>query len=161
APELNDEVGMTPARLLRLAAAVSERAALSSRLELYPRGLDAVKVLRLSLGSLLGVRCLTVTKIEERVRGRYPDAQPLPGRPALDGLVDEVGGERVWREAGEDGAGYYVKGMDRRSTGAIGSRHPTTGAAPEPTTEVLAARELETKLKHAHRNGGYLVVTVE
>ena len=68
----------------------------------------------------------------------------------------------VWLEAGEQGpAGYYVKGIDRRSTGAIGSRHPTTGAAPEPTAEVLAARELEAKLKHGHRNGGYLVVTVE
>lgn len=161
APELNDELALTHARLLRLAAAVSERAALSSRLELYPRGLEAVKALRLSLGSLVGVRCLSAARIEERVRGRYPDAESLPGRPALDGLLEEVGAERVWLDAGEQGPGYYVKGIDRRSTGAIGSRHPTTGAAPEPTAEVLSARELEAKLKHAHRNGGYLVVTVE
>src|SRR5207248_3261356 len=148
-------------RLLRLAAAASSQAALSARLELYPRAMVGAKALRLSLGSLLGVRRLTVEQIRERVRGRYPDAEQLPDRPALDALLEEVGAERVWRGDGEDGAGYYVSGVDRRSTGALPHRLRTTDAAPEPTTDILAARDLEAKLKHAHREGGYLVVTVQ
>ena len=40
-----------------LAAAASTRAALSARLELYPRGMAALTALRLSLGALSGPMC--------------------------------------------------------------------------------------------------------
>jgi serine/threonine protein kinase len=149
------------ARLLRLATAASSRAALSSKSELYPRGMEAVRALRLSLGSLVGVRSLTVDQVRERVRGRYPEAEPVPDRPALDAMLEEVGAARVWRDDGEDGPGYYVRGFARPATGTIGERYPTTGAAPEPTADILTARDLEAKLKHVHRTGGYLVVTTE
>jgi serine/threonine protein kinase len=158
----SDRVRLVPeTRILRLAAAASASAALSARLELYPRGMAAAKALRFSLGSLLGVRRLTVDQIRERIRGRYPDAEQIPDRPALDTLLKEVGAQRVWLDDGEDGPGYYVEGLSGRSTRTLGSRFDTTGASPEPTVEILAARDLEAKLKHAHRSGGYLVITAQ
>ncbi|MBK1704926.1 BREX system serine/threonine kinase PglW [Halochromatium glycolicum] len=74
-------------RLLRLAAAASQQAALSSRAELYPRGLGAERAIELAQGALLGARALSVAEVHNRVHGRYPEAQPLPGRPQLDALM--------------------------------------------------------------------------
>ena len=69
---------LTESRLLRLAAASSTKAAVSSRQELYLRGLNAVRALRLSQGALYGVTCLTVEQIRNRVTGRYPEAETRP-----------------------------------------------------------------------------------
>lgn len=80
-------VGLSTHRLLRLAAAASEQAALSSRAEFYPRDMEPSQALALAQGALLGSRALTVNEIQARVKGRYPAAKPLPGRPQLDELV--------------------------------------------------------------------------
>ena len=80
-------------RLVRLAAAVSKNAAVSSRQELYPRGMPAARTLKLSQGALLGVQTLTVAQIRERVESRYPEAERLPDRPELDGLLRDAGFE--------------------------------------------------------------------
>ena len=74
---------LTSARLVRLAAAASEQAAVSSRLELYPRGMAARDALLLSHGAFPGGGEVTVSDLRERVASRYPDAEPLPGRPLL------------------------------------------------------------------------------
>ncbi len=76
------------ARLVRLAAAASERAAASSRLELYPRGMDGRRALELS-SQALGTG-LSPEELRRRVAARYPDAAPLPTRPELDDLVKEI-----------------------------------------------------------------------
>ena len=75
---------LSDARILRLAAAASLHAAVSSRQELYPRGMEAARALKLSQGALYGVAFLTVEQIHDRVGSRYPEATPLPDRPALD-----------------------------------------------------------------------------
>ena len=86
---------------MRLAAAASTRAAVSSRLEIYPRGMPAERALKLAHGALLGAPELTVEQIRERVLARYPEAEPLPGRPALDGLLSASGLAPHWvAEAG-------------------------------------------------------------
>ena len=97
----------TPKRLPVLAAAVSRGAALSSRLELYPRGMAADRVLKLALGALAGARTLTPDEICRRVAGRYPEAAPLPDRPALDTLLRDAGSELVWKTAARGGRGAY------------------------------------------------------
>ncbi len=61
-----------PNRLLALAAAVSRNAALSSRLELYPRGMAADRALRLALGPSRAPTPSTPT----RSGGAWPDAIP-------------------------------------------------------------------------------------
>jgi serine/threonine protein kinase len=83
--------GLTDSRLVRLAASASQHAAVSSRQELYPRGMDAARALKLSQGALYGVSPLTVQQIHERVSSRYPEAAPLPERPALDELLRDTG----------------------------------------------------------------------
>ncbi|MCZ8284355.1 MAG: BREX system serine/threonine kinase PglW, partial [Bacteroidia bacterium] len=82
---------MASTRLLRLATSASRKAALSSRQEIYGRGMPAIQALRQSLGALVGAPTLRTRELQDRVRGRYPEATPLPGRPELDRLLEEVG----------------------------------------------------------------------
>lgn len=79
--------GLSNHRLLRLAVAASQGAALSSRAEFYPRDMSAERSIALAQGALLGARALSVKEVQSRIQGRYPDAHPLPGRPQLDTLM--------------------------------------------------------------------------
>ena len=149
-------------RLLRLAAAASIGAALSARLELYPRGMAPQNALRLSLGALAGPQMLTEAALRERVRGRFPEAAPLPARPELDALLDQLGAERVWRGDGATGAGYYPStsvGSDTGTSGLV--RYGTLTPPPEVTPELLDARALEEKISHTVKTGAFLALTVE
>ena len=98
---------LTDSRLVRLAAAASCRAALSSRQELYPPGMDAARAIKLSQGALYGVASLTVQEVRERVRSRYPEAAQLPDPPVLDTLLREAGFEFQW-DPTLKGVGGYV-----------------------------------------------------
>lgn len=77
---------LSPDQRVLLAARASRGAAVSARLELYPRGMSPVRALTLSLSALVGGG-LTVEALTRRVSARYPDADPLPGRPDLDRLL--------------------------------------------------------------------------
>jgi hypothetical protein len=158
-----DGLVLPPGRSLRLAAAASTSAALSARAELYPRGMAPASALRLSLGSLAGPKLLTEAAVRKRVRGRFPEAAPLPPRPELDRLLDEVGAERVWRDDLPDGAGYVSKfsSVSDGGTPTATQRHATMAAAPLATPEVLDARQLEEKIVHAARTGAFLALTVD
>lgn len=158
-----EDVGALPAsRLLRLAVAASTGAALSSRLELYPRAMSAMTALRLSLGSLAGPKELTEADLRARVRGRFPDAMELPPRPDLDALLDEVGADREWHTSPAGDASYHSRTVADTGSGTLAvHRYPTTAPAPEATPEVLDARALEEKLAHAARTGAFLALTVE
>lgn len=156
----------SPARLVRLAAAASRRAAVSSRLELYPRGMAAERALRLAHGALLGARELTVEHVRERVRARYPDAEDLPGHPALDGLLTATGSHLVWVSEASQGRGAYRARRVDVLTISSGSdpllRAGTTDTLPvETTPEVAAARQLEERLQRAAREGAFLALMVD
>ncbi len=153
---------LPPRRLLRLAAAASTGSALSARLELYPRGMSPENALRLSLGTLAGSQMLTDQALRGRVEGRFPAAAPLPARPDLDALLDRLGAERVWQDAGPAGSGYYPRlpAPAAASTSEFG-RYGTLSPAPETTPEVLDARGLEEKIGHAAKTGAFLALTVE
>ena len=118
---------------LRLAAAASTSAALSARLELYPRGMSALSALRLSLGALAGADRLTEEELRARVRGRFPEAADLPSRPELDALLDEAGADREWPTA------RMAERYKSRTVADTGSEHlavpryPTTAPPPEAT----------------------------
>ena len=71
---------------LTLAARASANAAASARLELYPRGMDARRAVALSLAVLSGAG-LSPDAVRKRIAARYPEAEPLPERPALDALL--------------------------------------------------------------------------
>jgi serine/threonine protein kinase len=151
-------------RLLKLAAACSLNAAVSSRLELYPRGMAAQRAIRLAMGSLNGPHILSESQVKERVSGRYPQAEPLPGRPALDGLLTDAGAELIYRLDGEKGPGYYptrrIPGLTAGVTTFFG-RHSSQGNGPgEVTAELAEARQFEDRLAHSAKQGGFLVLTV-
>jgi hypothetical protein len=158
-----DGIILPPGRLVRLAVAASTGAALSARAELYPKGMAAEAALRLSLGSLAGPQLLKESMVRERVRGRFPEAAPLPARPELDHLLDEVGAERVWRDDLPEGPGYFSRftGGSTGDTPTAILRHNTEAAAPQATPEVLDARALEEKILHAVRTGSFLALTVD
>jgi serine/threonine protein kinase len=151
-------------RLLRLATAVSRSAALSSRQEIYPRGMAAVQALRQSLGALTGAPYFRVEDVRDRVRGRYPEAAPLPGRPQLDDILQAGGCALLWQESGARGPGYYVPnqglGPSAGTTTYI-ARHGTRDDGPvEWSAEVAAAVGFEERLALGARSGGFLAITV-
>ena len=81
---------LPPDQRVLLAARASTKAAVSARLELYPRGMDAGRALTLSFSALVGGG-LTAEVLRNRVAARYPDAEPLPDRPDLDKLLAPQG----------------------------------------------------------------------
>jgi serine/threonine protein kinase len=169
---VEEELGLVPVpegagplgtdRRLRLAVAASNGAALSARGELYPRGMPPLNALRLALGALAGAEILREDEIRARVRGRFPEASPLPPRPELDALLQEAGADRIWREPPGGEAGYFARTVSETGTGTAATiRHPTFSPAQETTPEVLDARAIEDKMLYAAERGIFLALTVE
>ena len=154
------------ARILRLAAAASQHAAVSSRQELYPVGMGAARALKLSQGALYGVGFLTVQQIHDRVSGRYPEAAPLPDRPALDELLRAAGLDFQWDPTCKD-VGCYVSRLSETLSVTSGSgsisRLPTTSDrhdGEEITPEIAAARQFEERLERGIKEGSFLALLV-
>jgi hypothetical protein len=155
---------LTPERLLRLAVATSQQAALSSRMELYPRGMAALRAIKLGAGALLGPRELTVQQIQQRIASRYPQAEPVPGRPALDDLLREAGIAWVWDDTGDSGRGVYRPQYRTPQTRSGTSTLPclSTAALPGDTLSPAAeaAQALEERLARAVHERRFLLLTV-
>jgi hypothetical protein len=151
-------------RLLKLASAASKTAALSSRLEIYPRGMQTSLAIRQSLGALVGPKYFTVEQLTDRIRGRYPESDALPPRPALDALLDAAGSNLAWNESGPNGPGYYVQSRGfgpSAGTTTYYARHETHGEDLVLVDgEIAEARQFEERLEYAMRAGGFLALTV-
>ena len=171
--EVTQPVGtslLADARLLRLAAAASNNAAVSSRQELYPRGMDAARALKLSQGAIYGVSSLTVAQIRDRVSGRYPEAAPVPDRPALDDLLQAAGFDFHWDSSGKGGGCYLARirdvvsitsGSESISRVATSSGSATTSQSPqEITPEIADARQFEERLERGIKEGSFLALIV-
>jgi serine/threonine protein kinase len=157
---------LQPARLVRLAAAASASAVVSSRLEFYPRRMASERALRLAHGALVGSPELTVEQVRERVLARYPEAEPPPGRPDLDQLLMATGSHLAWVAEAAEGRGAYRAARVQAITVSSGSeplpRAGTTDALPVDTTpEIAAARHLEERLQRAAREGAFLALMVD
>lgn len=156
---------LTPTRLLRLAASASRKAAVSSRQEIYPRGMAPLQALKQSLGALVGAPELTVADIQGRVHGRYPEAAGLPQRPELDRLLDESGAPLAWDATAADGRGAFrLATLGRAQTAGTTtqfSRHATLLAAhASGDNDVVQAAAVEERLVRGLQQGGMLVLTV-
>jgi serine/threonine protein kinase len=158
------------ARLLRLAAAASKNAAVSSRQELYPRGMDAARALKLSQGAIYGVSSLTVAQIRDRVSGRYPEAAQVPDRPALDDFLQAAGFDFQWDSAGKGGGCYVARirdvvsitsGSESISRAATSSGSAANNqATQEITPEIADARQFEERLERGIKEGSFLALIV-
>lgn len=165
-----DRMGLPPLpapRLLSLAAALSSQAAVSPRLELYPRSLDPLRALKLSRGGLLGNAELQDSDIHKRVRARYPEMEkPLPSRPELDELLRQAGWDLTWSTTANGGKGAYLAstmGFTSLTSGTPGLARLThsaqVGDAPSGPEEEEALA-LSAKLDRASREGGLLILSV-
>ena len=164
--------GLTPlpdARLARLAAAASATTAVSSRLELYPRGLSPDRSVRLARAALLGAGVLSEEDVRTRVRTRFPAAAPLPQRPQLDRLLDAALGLE-WSAGGPGATGVVqAPGFRVPSVSALapstmfgnsGTRFRTGTSSGAPDEQRSIADAAHDRLTRHARNGGYLVMTV-
>jgi serine/threonine protein kinase len=156
---------LAPTRLLRLAASSSRKAAVSSRQEMYARGMPAIQALRQSLGALVGASELRVKDIQDRVRGRYPEASPLPDRPSLDRLLEEAGAPLSWDSTAGDGRGAYrLATLGRGQTAGTTtqfSRHATLHTSHAVGHgDATQAEAVEERLVRSLEQGGLLVLTV-
>ncbi|MBX7222607.1 MAG: BREX system serine/threonine kinase PglW [Blastocatellia bacterium] len=166
--------GMEPppeARLVRLAVAASTTAALSTRLEIYPAGMAALKALKLAQGGLTGTvhangkRGLLLQDIIDGVRNRYPAAETLPQPPALDSLLREIGFDLHWNALEQ----MYEFPDLQPTTGWTSTALPGTLEALQPTPagkfteitpEIADARLFEKKLAASRKDGGFLALLV-
>ncbi|HCY61920.1 MAG TPA: BREX system serine/threonine kinase PglW [Oxalobacteraceae bacterium] len=155
---------ITPTRLLRLAASASRTAAVSSRQEMYARGMAPIQALRQSLGALVGAPELRVKDIQDRVSGRYPEASALPDRPSLDRLLEEAGAPLTWDMAAADGRGAYrLATLGRGQTAGTTtqfSRHATLQTTHVLGDDVAQAAAVEERLVRSLDQGGLLVLSV-
>jgi hypothetical protein len=158
---------LSDSRLLRLAAAASCGAAVSSRQEIYPRGMEALRALKLAQGALGGVRVLSAQQVRDRVAGRYPEAEPLPDRPRLDELLAAAGVELAWDADALDGRGGYVNLVrDTTSVSTASTPPPRRPTAPgrDPreaiSPEEADARQFEEKLRRSLKEGAFLALLV-
>ena len=147
---------LTPDRLITLAAEASERAAASARLEIYPRGLDAERALRLTAGALPPAR-MTPEQVRRAVALRYPEAAPLPDDDALARLLDPLGL-------------VFLDGLFQRPSAFASStqpteilaRKPTVHGPPRPTADPKQQekREFHERIKSAARRRAFRVLEV-
>jgi hypothetical protein len=150
--------GVPEAKLVRIASWASAGAAASARLEFYPKGLPADRALLLSSGAL-SARAFTETQIRVLVGTRYPDAEPLPPRPALDALMAKFG--LPWDPA----ANAYVRpnapGETVASTTSYASRRGRTLAPRvERTMAERDVEELDVKLRDAVERRRFRILRV-
>src|SRR5271166_1934953 len=154
-------------RLLKLAATMSRTAAVSSRQELYPRGMAADRALRLGIGALSGLGIgdgeggFSIEQIRDRLKSRYPEAEPLPSRPELDELLRKVGFDVRWQP--ETSTYHRREASILVTSGSSLPRRRKTATSTrkgEMTPERAEARQFQERLSHAYGDGGFLVLTV-
>ena len=156
-------------RLLKLAAAMSSGAAVSSQQELYPRKMEAERALRLGIGALSGLGLgelnegFKIEQVQARVSSRYPEAQPLPTDPKeLQALLQRVGIEVRWIAADKVFRRPEAR-LLTTSGSSVGRRRSTATSTrhfDSTSPEAVQARADEDRLQHAYTTGGFLVLTV-
>jgi serine/threonine protein kinase len=147
-------------RLVTLAAAASQKAAVSSLLEIYPRGMPARRALKLSLGGLGGMKRVSVEQLRERVTGRYPAAEPPPGRPELDVLLRELEWTYSWNPLEE---AYLSRLVPHGSSTSEPTSLPRLVTTPGPvrlTPAAAEAVELDEHLQRSLKQGAFLTLLV-
>lgn len=165
-PGAPEPTPLPAARLLRLATSAAREAALSSRQEIYPRGMSRQQALKQSLNALIGLHHIRASDLVARVRGRYPAAEPLPAqRHLLDRLLEEAGAPLHWDADIVSGGAYTTRALGSGLTISPGSRlhrQPTVSTGDGgPGGVQLDALTLDQRLQHRLDNGGLLVLSIE
>ena len=142
--------------LVSLAAGASQDAAMTARLELYPRSLDPRKALRLAqAASYLGEPGLEPNRLRDRVLARFPELSDLPDPGQLRKLLQEMG-HTVNVVPGPDGSNWYLIPGGTLAGSWSSTRGPTSMAG---YTEAAAMAETRQRLLAAADHGGFLAIT--
>jgi serine/threonine protein kinase len=143
-PALSDQ------RLLQLAAAATHGIAdVNAQGQLYPVGMSAARALKLAMGSIVGQK-LTPEAMRDRVRARFPHAEPLPDRPHLTTLLEDLKVPVRWDGTTQQylpPSAALSFSSTRMATSAIG---PLSGPSAVADTDAKLAGVLERR--------GYLAV---
>jgi serine/threonine protein kinase len=131
--------------LARLGTEASPRAACSARQEIYPSGMPAARALELCAPLLRGG--LSPDVVAARVAARYPEAETLPPRPALDALLAP-------HQLVFDGHVYHRPGEREPPT----SLQTSFSSLPKQIDEHAA--DFDARLRNAVERGGLRVVGV-
>ncbi|SHJ47310.1 Serine/threonine protein kinase [Tessaracoccus bendigoensis DSM 12906] len=136
-----------PARLVRLAAALSTRGGASATNDLHDLALPLSRALALALPAVSAGQHFDAAEIRARVRSRFPALAPLPERPGLDKVVDEAGIRLIFdptlRAFRLPEVGGHTTGLETRPATVLADESaPVTvdGAAGARLTESLAKR---------------------
>ena len=152
-PRLPDGVALDDLRLVRLAAAASDNAAVSSRGELYVRGLTAERAAAARL-TLLDRHGLTPDQVRERVRARFPKAAELPARPDLDQLLADAEVGLAWDASVQRYRLPDVVGAPSlTSVSLVSTRYSTMSDAD------IEVDELDRLLRRVADEGGFVAAT--
>lgn len=146
--------GMRPlpeTRLVALAAAASVNAAVTARLELYPKDLPPARAVRMAqVATVLGERGVTPEELRSRVLARFPDLTAFP--------EDSKEIRKVLREADLDVT--WSEGRLVLSTSAVGgawSVSRPTPPVPRPGGR-LTTDQVTRRLRACAEEGGFLAV---
>lgn len=148
------------AHLAEIVATASTHAAVTNRLELYRIGLPATEALAEARRALAGLRHATPEELQRKVAARFPHAEPLPGRPALDELLAGVGLGLEWNASASRYELPAPPTANPTATGSV-SRYGTRTEVPLAPVEIDAAADFEHRLAKSTNRGGLLVLTVD
>lgn len=142
--------------LVSLAAGAAQDAAMTARLELYPRSLDPKKALRLAqAASYLGEPGLEPHRLRDRVLARFPELANLPEPGRLRKLLQEMGHiVNVTKNAA--GHTVYVIPGGTLAGSWSSTRGPTSMARPAAASAIAETRQ---RLLAATERGGFLAIT--
>ncbi|MBZ4322104.1 BREX system serine/threonine kinase PglW [Streptomyces huiliensis] len=176
-------LGWDERRTAEIAVAASTRAALTPRLEIYPRDLDLVRALRITQAGVVAVQPgveeerqpgLTVDALHKRVATRFPDLgtdplapRELPTGSALVRALKQAGFElklatrydKVLRLIPDRPYGDTTTGLTSASWGTSAARR-STPTQYDADAAVAAAVKAEQRLAHSARQDGFRVLTV-
>lgn len=141
-------------RRVRLAAAVSQRAAASGAGELHHRDLPAAAAVAHALRGVAAHQLLSPHSVRDRVRARFPALASLPDRPDLDSVVAAADLGLVFDA---EKRAYRSRTASAETTG-LDTRQPTrvvTDLAP-----VSAAGVAGQRLRDSRRSRSFLALGV-
>ncbi|MEU8887444.1 BREX system serine/threonine kinase PglW [Streptomyces sp. NPDC048442] len=178
-------LGWDERRTAEIAVAASPGAALTPRLEIYPRALDLVRALRITQAGVVAVQPgveedrqpgLTVDALHKRVATRFPDLgddplvpSELPVGSALVRLLKQAGFElklatrydKVLRLVPDRPAGEFTSGLTSASWGVSASAARRSAPTQyDADAAVAAAAKAEQRLVHSARQDGFRVLTM-
>src|SRR5262249_5822445 len=150
-----DQPVPAPERLIRLAAALAEKVALSGRRDLHRLDLPAATALGIALAGAASIQRLTPQEIRDRVRARFPALPPLPDRPRLDELIRDAGLDLLY----DDKDRAYRQPSRAGDTSRLSSRPATILIEGEP--ELISGGPVAHRLAESAASRSFLALGID